>query len=347
METHMIPVTFSQLSGGDSLWLLLFFAAAVCPYIAARINRTPVSLATVISLMLVAVLQFLNALIGSATGSDFDPVYFGALVPAWVLEPSHFHRLFFAGWLHGGAMHVLGNILVVALIGIPLEGRLGARRWLVVYILGLLGGNIAWCLTHPDSMTPALGASGACFGLLGGYMVCWPNDKVVFPLIFLIRAWPIGLIALIRLGFEVYYVYSIDAGRMGGGNVAHLAHIGGFFLCFAVARFVARGAPSSLDDDSGDPYAMGVGNLGTVPTISEESGHPWIGAEFPLDASSERVMKSLFAEGDEPETRLAWLEELAEQTVCPVCGSGIDVKTEGHARLFCTNHSSHLDWPTE
>ena len=92
---------------------------------------------------------------------------------------------------------------------------------------------------------------------------------------------------------------------------------------------------------------MGVGNLGTVPSISEEWGHPWIGAEFPLDAGSERVMKSLFAEGDEPETRLAWLEELAEQTVCPVCGSGIDVKTEGHARLFCTNHSSHLDWPTE
>mgnify|MGYP001186633195 FL=1 len=347
MESHMIPVTFSQLSGFEYLWLLLFCVAAISPYIAARVNRTPVSLATVISLMLVAVLQFLHALIGSVIGSDFDPVYFGALIPAWVLDPSHIHRLLFAGWLHGGAMHVLGNILVVALIGIPLEGRLGARRWMTLYILGILGGNIAWWLTHPDSTTPALGASGACFGLLGGYMVCWPNDKVVFPLIFLIRAWPIGLIALFRLGFEIYYVYSIDAGRMGGGNVAHLAHIGGFFLCFAVARFVARGAPSSLDDDSGDPYAMGVGNLGTVPSISEESGHPWIGAEFPLDDGSERVMKCLFAEGDEPETRLAWLEELAEQSACPVCGSRIDVKTDGHARLFCTSRSSHLDWPTD
>ena len=92
---------------------------------------------------------------------------------------------------------------------------------------------------------------------------------------------------------------------------------------------------------------MGAGNLGTVPSLSEDDGHPWIGADFPLDATSERVMKRLFAEGDEPETRLAWLEELAEKSVCPECGSRIDVKTDGNARIFCTSHSSHIDWPKE
>ena len=117
---------------------------------------------------------------------SFNPIDIFSLIPALSLEPGHFHRLVTAGWIHADWIHVLGNILVIALVGVPLEQRLGAKRWMIIYVLGLLGGNLAWWGTHMDSLTPALGASGACFGLLGAYLACWPNDKIIFPLIFLI-----------------------------------------------------------------------------------------------------------------------------------------------------------------
>ena len=72
--------------------------------------KTPVSLATVISLMLVATLQFIHALVSSWFTSEFDPIYFGALIPQFVTEPIHIHRMISAGWLHSGAMHVLSLI---------------------------------------------------------------------------------------------------------------------------------------------------------------------------------------------------------------------------------------------
>lgn len=171
------PLNFLELTLGDSIWLLLFVAAAIVPYVQSFRMKTPISLATVLSLMLVATLQFIHAFVSSWFSSDFDPVYFGALIPQFVTEPIHIHRMISAGWLHGSAMHVVGNVLVVALVGLPLEGRLGAKRWMIIYVLGLLGGNLAWWGTHMDSWTPALGASGACFGLLGAYLACWPNDK--------------------------------------------------------------------------------------------------------------------------------------------------------------------------
>ena len=64
-------------------------------------------------------------------------------------------------------LHVLGNIVIIALVGIPLEDRLGRGKWLISYMIGLLGGSIAWTLANGGSTTPALGASGAAFGILG------------------------------------------------------------------------------------------------------------------------------------------------------------------------------------
>ncbi len=336
------PLTVLELTVGDSIWLLLFLGAALGPYIQAFRNKTPVSLATVLSLMLVATLQFLHAFVNDYFTSEFDPVLFGALIPQLVSEPIHIHRMITAGWLHGGAMHVIGNVLVIALVGLPLEGRLGAKRWMLVYILGLIGGNLAWWASHMSSWIPALGASGACFGLLGAYLACWPNDRIIFPLIFLIREWPVGLVAVIRLGFEVYYVYGTQSGSMGSTNVAHLAHIGGFFLCFAFGRVIAKGARTELDDSSTSPYSMG----GTSPpSISElDSLHPWIDSAFPLDDKANRVMQRLMEEGDEFETRVAWLEELVDVAKCPICESSIELDNGGHS-LRCTSRKDHIQWP--
>ena len=101
------------------------------------------------------------------------------MIPALV-ENGHLHTLVTSGFhIHGSdPLHVLGNIVIIALVGIPLEDRLGRGKWLISYMIGLLGGSIAWTLANGGSTTPALGASGAAFGILGAYLCGWPDDEV-------------------------------------------------------------------------------------------------------------------------------------------------------------------------
>ena len=105
------------------------------------------------------------------------------MIPALV-ENGHLHTLVTSGFMHSWSdpLHVLGNIVIIALVGIPLEDRLGRGKWLISYMIGLLGGSIAWTLANGGSTTPALGASGAAFGILGAYLCGWPDDEV-FPMI--------------------------------------------------------------------------------------------------------------------------------------------------------------------
>ena len=98
-------------------------------------------------------------------------------------------------------MHVLGNVIILALVGVPLEQRLGSKRFAVVYAIGLLGGSLGWVAFNADSYRPALGASGAAFGLLGAYLAGWPKDEIPFPLL-LIRPWPVVFIRCCTLGLN-------------------------------------------------------------------------------------------------------------------------------------------------
>ena len=221
-----------ELGNFEQIFVLVLFICCIYPYISAYRGNTSIALATILSLMLASFVQFAISVIQGV------PVEMGWIVSVFGIRPSiatsplESYRFITSAWIHAGWVHVLGNILVIGLVGIPLEQRMGGRRWMTVYILGLLGGNIAWVFTHPDSMIPTVGASGAAFGILGAYMACWPSDEVEFPLLFLIRAWPIWLIVFIRLGIEVWQVYSIQLGTSGDGNIAHMAHLGGFFLSY-------------------------------------------------------------------------------------------------------------------
>lgn len=338
-------IFWEVLERPDFLWIVILFACAISPLIAANRNKTSISLGVVLSLLLVFFIQFALSIFSGGIFS-FDPIDLFSLIPALSLEPSHFHRLVTAGWIHANWIHVLGNILVIALVGVPLEQRLGAKRWILVYLLGMLGGNIAWIWTHPDSWTPAVGASGAAFGLLGAYMACWPEDEIEFPLLFLIRAWPVWLIALVRLGLEIYQMYGIEYGSSEGTNIAHMAHFGGFFLAYIIARPIAKGGPSPLDEK----FETSQREFSRREEIKSRMGSldddPWILANSPLTGNGARILRRLREEGDEIETRTAWLEELAENTICPNCGGEVFTKVEnGICFLTCGQSERHFKWP--
>ncbi len=339
---------WSQVETVDFLWIAILLLVAAGPLVYSARKGDSLALAMVLSLLLVHFVQYFLSLIQHEF-FDFFPVDIFGLVPVLSGEPTHFHRMFTSAWLHADFIHVLGNILVIALVGVPLEQRLGAKRWIAVYFIGFLGGNIAWVLSHPNSYAPAIGASGAAFGLLGAYLACWPEDKIEFPLIFLIRAWPVWLIAFIRLGLEIFQMYSIQSGTAGETNIAHMAHVGGFFLAYLAARPIAKGAPSpisemdssgrvsSLSDDIRKQATARMGDLG---------GDPWESTGKKLEGRAARILSRLRKEGDELETRRAWLEELSEHTICPVCdGEVIAIDDRGVCRLNCSLSPNHIRWP--
>ena len=338
-------ILWSDLTTGDYLAIALFLAIATAPYVVAAKQQTSLALATVLSLLLVTFYQMLL----EQGLFDFEPRTFLSLIPVLASEPTQAHRFITAAWLHSGWIHVLGNIIVIALAGVPLEQRMGPRRWMAIYIIGLLGGNIAWTLVHPDSVIPALGASGAAFGILGAYMACWPEDRIEFPMLFFIRPWPVWMIAAFRLGLEVYNMYQIEIGTMED-RIAHMAHLGGFMLAWALARTIARGAPSPLDDSSdisiaGSSASKAV-RAAAIARMGSLESDPWSEAGKTLEGEAARIMRRLREEGDELETRRAWLEELAEQVVCPVCEGEVLTRLQGeNCTLRCVISSKHIRWP--
>ena len=342
MEYELV---WSDLTGSDLVALGLFLTIAITPYVVAWKQDTSFALATVLSLLLVTFYQ----MVIDMGFLDFTPITFLSLIPRIADHPDQIHRFITCAWLHANWIHVLGNILVIALAGVPLEQRMGKFRWMVVYFLGLLGGNIAWVLTHPDSISPALGASGAAFGLLGAYMACWPNDRIEFPLLFFIRAWPVWGIAAFRLGLEVWNMYQIEAGQ-SATNVAHMAHVGGFMLAWVLARPIARGAPSDLDDSSDISIAGSAASKATRDAATAKMGSldsdPWMEVGKELKGEAARILKRLREDGDELETRRAWLEELSEQVICPVCDGEVHTVIIGdNCSLKCAHSGKHIRWP--
>ena len=127
-----------------------------------------------------------------------------------------------------------------------------------------------------------------------------------------------------------------------------MAHVGGFFLAYLLARPLAQGAPSSLDEStelSGVERSTAMREL-AKNRMGSLDNDPWSVSGKPLEGAAERILSRLREEGDELETRRAWLEELSENAICPSCNGEIVAEMDGEICLLrCTLSDSHLKWP--
>jgi len=169
------------------------------------------------------------------------------LVPAEVMHGQHLWTLVTAAFLHGGLMHLLGNLYFLWVFGDNVEDVLGPKRFIALYAVALLAGALLHLLTNQQSTLPMLGASGAIAGIMGAYLVLFPKVRVyVMLLVFRIN---IGVIWY--LGFWIAMQFAMMA--MGGEGVAWMAHIGGFIAGAAMAfvfkksaRYSALGTPTRV-----------------------------------------------------------------------------------------------------
>ena len=157
--------------------------------------------------------------------------------------PAPFLTILTSMFLHGGFLHIAGNMLYLWIFGDNVEDTLGHVRFLLLYFLSGAGAAVTQVAMNPDSRIPMVGASGAISGVLGAYLFLFPYARVLTLIIFGFFIRFVHIPAVIVLGFwiVVQLIYgAISVGRAGDeGGVAWFAHIGGF-VAGVVLLFLLR-----------------------------------------------------------------------------------------------------------
>ncbi|GAA5071255.1 rhomboid family intramembrane serine protease [Roseibacterium beibuensis] len=218
-------------------------------------DRTPYVTWALIAANVVIFLSYFPSLSGSEAmlGAFFDQ---WALVPREVLSGFDQHTVLTSMFLHGGWMHLLGNMLFLYIFGDNLEDLLGHLGFLAFYLasgVAAAGGQI---LADPTSSIPMVGASGAIAGVMGGYLLLFPRARidvlVIIVVIFKVFTIPAWLMLGIWFGLQLVNGLAMD---VAGGGVAYWAHAGGFIagLVLVLPAWLKRGGPEWWSRTHGKP----------------------------------------------------------------------------------------------
>ena len=154
--------------------------------------------------------------------------------PAWL-------TIFFAMFMHGGLLHLGGNMLFLWIFGNNIEDSMNRAAFVAFYLLGGVVAMLAQTAMDPDSAVPTLGASGAIAAVLGGYALLYPRARVLTLVLIIFFVTVLRLPALIVLG--AWFLFQLldfsTVAETGGGGVAYLAHIGGFLFGLAAIKLFA------------------------------------------------------------------------------------------------------------
>lgn len=153
--------------------------------------------------------------------------------------------IFTSMFLHGGIMHLLGNMVFLFAFGPAMEARIGRMKYVGFYLLSGLFACALQIWSDPSAAVFNLGASGAIAGVLGGYLLLWPKAEVA-GIVFMPLPMPVKARAywFMICWFAVQLLSVIQAsGNTTGGGVAYFAHIGGFIGGLAMALLVKRMKP--------------------------------------------------------------------------------------------------------
>ena len=148
-----------------------------------------------------------------------------------------------AMFIHGGWLHIGGNMLFLWIFGDNVEDAMGHLRYLVFYLVCGIAAALVQGLANTDSLTPAVGASGAIAGVMGAYIVLFPRAVVyvIFGIIFIPLPLPAFVLIGIWIVIQLFYGWSSLGVETAGGGVAYFAHIGGFVAGAALVHLFILG----------------------------------------------------------------------------------------------------------
>lgn len=211
-------------------------------------NRTPYVTWTLIAINIVVFASYATS-DPRATAMVF---YNWGLVPT-LSSPETFVTSMF---LHGGLMHLAGNMLFLYVFGDNVEDQMGHVGFALFYLANGLAAAFAQVLSDPSSQVPMVGASGAIAGVMGGYLLMFPKARVdvLLILIIIFRVIPVPAFIVLGMWFAVQLFQGYFTSTEGGG-VAYWAHAGGFIagLLLTIPLWQKRGGPAFWRRTEGHP----------------------------------------------------------------------------------------------
>lgn len=286
--------------------LALLLAAAIVAYFWVRKGSMVQGLAIanfVVFLITLATADRFTSIAGSPLLDDL--AFRTAYITQW--DWAHLHTIVTAAFLHADFIHVLANMLILLMAGMPFEERLGRGRFMIVYvsssIIAILLHVLYSQFTYGSGAAnvPVVGASGAVFGILGGFAATYPRDQIPMILVFFVLPRvPVILAAIVLSLFEIVAIFS---GETGSG-IAHAAHIGGAVGGAVVAPFVK-------------PPERKPGTLTAGRKLDYEKL-----TSLAHDDKTRRLVDRVRENSDAAELQRAWLDRLFVSLRCPQCGEG-------------------------
>jgi membrane associated rhomboid family serine protease len=183
----------------------------------------------------------------SADGQGDALIFQFAFIPAdFLAAPTDFNNIrnvFTAMFMHGGLLHLAGNMLYLWIFGDNVEDSLGHIPYLIFYLFGGIAASMAHVFTNPASVIPTVGASGAIAAVLGAYLVLYPHSRILtfIPIGFFMRLklMPASIVLIVWFVLQFFNgVLSLGGPDVGG--TAFWAHIGGFVVGLLLALIFGK-----------------------------------------------------------------------------------------------------------
>jgi membrane associated rhomboid family serine protease len=198
-----------------------------------------------------------------------------AMIPARISSGDGWQTLISSMFMHGGWMHLGGNILFLWIFGDNLEDEFGHIGFLIFYLSCGILASLAQIAAAPSSVIPTVGASGAIAGVMGAYLLLYPKARIDVLFIFLVffRVLPIPAWAMLGLwfGFQLFSGLGAD---ISNGGVAYWAHAGGFLAGFVLVLplWLRRGGTGYWKRNQGHaPHADAHYSASRIPRVKGKS----------------------------------------------------------------------------
>ncbi len=235
-------------------------------------GRTPY---VVYALMAANILIFISYVGIMDNARVLQQFYFDyAIIPARSAEGVALETFVTSMFLHGGWMHLAGNMLFLWIFGDNLEDEMGHLPFLLFYLVAGIGAGLIHVITAPASVVPTIGASGAIAGVMGGYLLLFPKARVDILLILIVyfRVFTIPAFVMLGVWLALQFFGSLSSNPDEGG-VAYWAHTGGFIvgLILCIPLWLKRGGPAYWDRTHGHPphpeakYKLSQSRIPRVP----------------------------------------------------------------------------------
>lgn len=161
-----------------------------------------------------------------------------SVVPAHIVAGRDWITLLTAMFMHGGWLHIIGNMVFLWAFGPEIEDAMNPLRYLVFYLLGGTVAMLAQIAVSPASTVPNLGASGAIAAVMGAFLVTYPRDRIrsILWIFIFIRVTYIPAILLIGFWFLIQLFNAGAVANVQTGGVAYVAHVGGLLFGVVTAK---------------------------------------------------------------------------------------------------------------